>query len=539
MKVLFLVFMMLLCPLLLFGGDTYVQAEKELSVFTMSLLPSQIEFNPLYTYSSLEGQVYSALYEGVVGYDPQSLSPVSALASRWEVLEDGTLYRFHINPQAYYSNGDKVLSKHFRDTWLKMLTLGDEAPFSFLLDPVLNASKYRRGEVQDGVGITAPEEDVLEVRLEYSVSHFLSILAHQSLVVIHPDILNVRDWDRVEDFPVTGPYYVLKKDSDGIEFARNEFYWDTEYPKFDRLVLNFSDNAPEATQAFNADEIQWIYSGFESSELQVPGSLQINPQFSTSYYFFSAKQKPFDDERVRRALHMLLPLNEIRSETVHFFPSSVLIPQFPGYPEVTGIQEQDTPAALELLEEAGYPEGQGLPVIQIILSDGPEAQRVGTIMKENWEKLSNITVELSYHDYYDYQTILKDSDFTVGSLSWIGDYADPMTFLQLWRSDNTLNYSNYFDSSFDLLLQESNGLEGVSRYEVLAKAEDYLLKNAIILPVSHSPSFHVIDLDRIGGWYATPLDVHPYKYLYRKKLLPPPNIADSGLFIFDIHKNYR
>ena len=511
---------------LLFGTDNFAQSQEE-SVFTMSLLPSTVELNPLYSYSSLEGQIYSALYEGLVSYDPQTLSPVPGMAERWEILDEGRLYRFHIRPEARYWNGDRVLSTHFKDTWLKMLELGDEAPFGFLLDPVINASLYRQGEIQDPqrVGITAPEDDILEIRLEYPTSHFLSILAHQSLVVIHPDLLHIKSWNHLDSPLGNGPYYILQKNADRIELGRNEEYWDSDHSEFARIVLIFSEDSTEMTRRFNSGEIQWIYSGFDSSELKVPNSLQINPQFSTSYYFFSAARPPYDDERIRRALLMLLPLNEIRSEDVHFFPSSVLIPQIPGYPEVSGIQEPDRIAALELLKSAGYPDGQGLPVIQVTLSNNSESRRVGEIMKNSWEEILNVSVELSYKDYYEYQNTLKSESFTIGSLSWIGDYADPMTFLQLWSGDSTLNLANYVDPQFDELLRDSNGLIGLIRYESLAKAEDYLLNSAILLPVSHSPSLHVVNLEVIGGWYATALDVHPVKYLYQKKLVPPANIA--------------
>ena len=524
-RIIFLLFLVQATALL--AMDRQVQSGEENKIFTMSLLPSQIEFNPLYTYSSLEAQVYSAIYEGLVSYDPYSLRPMPGMAERWEILDEGTRYRFYIHPRARYWNGDKVLSTDFRNAWLKMLELGEKAPFGFLLDPVLNATKYRRGETRDaqGVGITAPEENILEIQLEYPASQFLSILAHQSLVAIQPDALNVRNWNQFEAPPGSGPYYILEKNSKRIELIRNEHYWDGDHSKFTNIVLNFSNNDAETTRRFNSGEIQWIYSGFDSSELRIPGSLRISPQFSTSYYFFSASQLPFNDERVRRALLLLLPLGEIRSGEIHFVPSSTLVPQIPGYPRLTGIQEPNKEVALELLEEAGYPQGKNLPPIRIVLTNDAESRRVGEIMKKSWEAATSVSVELFYEEYYNYQQTIKNEGFTVGSLSWIGDYADPLSFLQLWSSDSTLNTANYEDPQFDELLQKSNGLEGSQRYESLAAAETYLLKSAILLPVSHSPAFHVIDLETIGGWYANPLDIHPFKYLYEKKLLPPANIA--------------
>lgn len=78
------------------------------------------------------------------------------------------------------------------------------------------------------------------------------------------------------------------------------------------------------------------------------------------------------------------------------------------------------------------------------------------------------------------------------------------------------------------MVRESNSESGITRYKELATAEQHLLDSAIVLPVSHSPSINVIDLDVVGGWYPNPLDVHPFKYLYQIKLKPPANIALAG-----------
>ncbi|AHC16608.1 peptide ABC transporter substrate-binding protein [Salinispira pacifica] len=510
-------------------GDESTEDEDQTSSFIMSLLPSNIEFNPLYTYSSLEAQVYSALFEGLVSYDPFSLEPIPGVARRWEILEEGTLYRFHLRQGARYWNGDTVRAEDFRDTWLKLLDPETDAPFAFLLDPVVNAREYRRGRLEEGEkpAIRVVDSRTLEVELHSPAQHFLSILAHQSLVPVHPDALEVRDWSGFDSPPGNGPYYIVEQDESHIRMKRNELYWDRRNSHYDEIIIEFNENHTATTRRFNSGEIHWIYSGFDLSELNLANSLQITPQFSTSYYFINSRKPPFDDPRIREALLKLLPLEQIRSDEVHFVPATTLVPQIPGYPDVEGIEQTDAQRAQTLLEEAGYPSGDGLPDLNIVLTPGSESRRVSELMKTAWEEQLDVQVRVEFIDFARYQRELKDSGFTVGSLSWIGDYADPMSFLQMWDSDSSINDAGYSDDTYDRLLTESNSLTGLSRYEKLAEAEQHLLDSSILLPVNHSPAIHLVNLDAVGGWYPNPLDIHPFKYLYEIKLTPPSNIAGN------------
>ncbi len=506
-------------------------AKSEERIFTMSLLPAQFELHPLYTYSSLEAQLYSALYEGLVSYDPFSLKPVPAMAEKWEILDDGTRYRFHINPEVTYWNGEAVTSSHFRDAWLTMLQLGNESPFAFLLDPIVNASEYRRGEIEDPskVGIKVISDLVLDIILKEPANHFLSILAHQSLVAIHPGGLANRNWNEYDSPPGSGPYYIVEKSETKLVMARNELYWDRQHSEYDKIIIEFNENPEESAARFNTGEIQWLYNGFIFKDIKIPDAIQITPQFSTSYYFFSAHNPPYDDGRIRRALFLLLPLEDIRSTEMHFVPSGNLVPKIPGYPDVNGITSGNKDLAMQLLEESGYPNGRGLPEIHLVFSDNPESRRVADIMANTWKEMLDISVRSDFVDFAQQQRAMKSGDFTIATLSWIGDYADPMSFLQLWISDSTVNDAGYSDDRFDSLVQAGNSLQGIARYEGLAEAEQYLLDSAIILPVSHSPALNVIDLELIGGWYPNPLDSHPFKYLYPLSLSAPRNIAENDL----------
>jgi len=117
--------------------------------------------------------------------------------------------------------------------------------------------------------------------------------------------------------------------------------------------------------------------------------------------------------------------------------------------------------------------------------------------------------------------------------TWIGDYADPLTFLQLWDSGSNLNDARFSDASYDAAVSEALSIADIGkRYRRLADAEEILLSKAVILPLGNSAAVHLIDLNRIDGWFGNPLDLHPFKFLKFKVRKPPAGVAEGDIGAF-------
>jgi len=292
--------------------------------------------------------------------------------------------------------------------------------------------------------------------------------------------------------------------------------------ELDALRVRFLEDDQDITQGFNKGEIHW--SGSWDTELLLDKTqIVFNPLFATSYFFFVCAQAPWSDARVRRALALLVPWEQVRGEDT-LLPSSRLVPPIPSYPEPKGIRKPDREEALRLLQEAGYPEGRGLPPVDFKLPDDPESTRVAALMAEAWKRELAVEVRLTSLPFDRYLAEVKKPDFTVGAGTWIGDYADPLTFLQMWTADSNLNDARFVDSEFEELIDGSFGEEHEARYQRLGKAEELLLQQAVILPISHAPAFNLIDLDRVEGWFPNVLTIHPYKYIRFRTLREPPGV---------------
>jgi ABC-type oligopeptide transport system substrate-binding subunit len=137
-------------------------------------------------------------------------------------------------------------------------------------------------------------------------------------------------------------------------------------------------------------------------------------------------------------------------------------------------------------------------------------------MKTAWEK-AGMTVDVRAVPSARYLEAARPgkgaASFTLALSTWIGDFAYPLAFLQMWESDSNLNDARFSDPEFDRLLADSAALEGPKRLSALAKAETRLLESAACLPLHHSIALNVLDGDAVEGWSDNALDIHPFKYL--------------------------
>ena len=527
---------LLMLPAMLFADDTkpleescaqkrdlHVTAQDaaSMSQLVIGFPQGLIEYHPLYTYSSTEAQLYTALYEGLVSYNPFTLKPIPAVAEKWDISNNNKEFTFHLRRDSYYWDGVNVTAKDFRNSWLKMLMPGNNSEYAFLLDIVEGAEQFRKGEITDpqDVGIKAIDEHTLKVFLNSPAEHFLKILCHHSFVPVHPSYIEKKVWTDLSSAPGNGAYYIIKKNEDSLILTKNLLYWNEKNVQIPSIEIIFLEDDPETNSTlFNEGKIQWLTGNFSVELIKEKKHIIFNSSFATNYFFFNCKKEPWDNETLRQALVLAAPLEKIRDNNFLFFPASTLVPPIPDYPKIMGVEKQDTEKAVLLLKENNLKLPQE---IVIKIPESIENAHVATILKESWEEIFGIEVKINIVNYQSYYQDLKKDDYTLATMSWIGDFPDPLTFLQMWTSSSTLNDAGYKNSSFDADITKSLSLSGRERYELLSKAEEKLINSAIILPVSFSPSINLVNTDIIRGWYPNPIDIHPMKYFkFRKKIIP-------------------
>jgi peptide/nickel transport system substrate-binding protein/oligopeptide transport system substrate-binding protein len=201
------------------------------------------------------------------------------------------------------------------------------------------------------------------------------------------------------------------------------------------------------------------------------------------------------------------------------------VPALYAYPDVAGMTESNVAEGLDLLKEAGYPRGKGLPPVIIKVTRGSSAEAAAQRLAEAWEEGLSLKVEIKSYDYQTYLKELEKDDYTIGAVTWIGDFADPLAFLQIWTSGSNLNDARYSNPAYDRMIDRAMAEPWEERFALLAEAEALLLHEAVVMPLSHPPAFNLIDLDRLAGWYPNLMDIHPFKHIRFKVRKPPPDVA--------------
>jgi peptide/nickel transport system substrate-binding protein/oligopeptide transport system substrate-binding protein len=491
---------------------------------TMTMSSRDLELDFRKSYLANEAQFYTGLYEGLFSYHPLSMEPVPAVANRWNLSDDKKVWTFTLRDNARYWNGDAVTAEDFRSAWLSLLEPERNSPYSSLFDIVEGANDYRMGRVSDKakVGIEAPDARTLVVRLVAPAAFFPSMLCHHSFSPAHPSMLNIEDWSAAT--PISnGPYYLLENSDRTKVLARNEHYWDDSAAELKRITVKLTEDGDEATALWNSGGASWISGDVNLETLTDLSGIVVNPMFATHYYFIRSIREPWNDWRVRRALAVALPWDKIREG--YRIQAKTLIYPITGYPKVEGITATDVGEARKLLADAGYADGKGLPELVVRLNPSAEAARIGGLMSAAWDEGLGVPVRIEIVPFERYFDSLKDDGYDVGSSTWIGDFADPYTFLQMWRRDSNLNDARYDDPDYEALIDRSMEEEGDIRLKTLSEAEKLLLIRGTVLPVSYSFAVNIIDRGEIGGWFANVLDIHPFKYLVFKAYRPLPGVV--------------
>ena len=193
-----------------------------------------------------------------------------------------------------------------------------------------------------------------------------------------------------------------------------------------------------------------------------------------------------------------------------------------GYHGVEGITETSIDDAKEMMADArkklGIPADEKIPLTFGVSVQSERQKTQAEILKNAWEALGvELKIQTTPEDRY--VDSIPGWNADLFSYSWIGDFADPIAFLELFRAGSTLNPSNWQDEKFEKLIQKANeATDNGEHYKLLVEAEQLLLDSGEILPITHSISLHAINLQQIGGWYVNALDIHPYKYLYFKEV---------------------
>ena len=463
------------------------------------------ELNPQLTSYSADAQILTGLFEGLFTYDPANLSPVYAIAQSYRISRDKKRWTFTINPDACFSNGEKITASSVRNSWLKLLSTPG-APYSSLLDVIKGAEEFRNGLCDASeVGIYANSDDSLSIHLVKPANYLPKLLCHSAFSIVHEDP-NV----------FSGPFCLTETGQNFYRMTKNEYYWDKENVKLKEIVFYQSDNDVENAFLFNTGVADWACGATDTSLLYNQKAFVLSAEFGTSYFFFKQNSSIWSKVEFRSALLEAVPWEALRKD--YYVQATSFVYPLSGYPQVDGFSYTDVAEAKNIMNSArakyGIPADKTIPLVLEISENSFSSDRLAAL-SDAWKELG-VELQIRQKKGYEYYSGVSTSDADLFMYTWIGDFADPLAFLELFRGESTLNDSRWKNDEYDELLDKAAQTSEEERYKLLSQAEIILLDDCMIIPVQHPVIYNIIDKNAVGGWSENAFDIHPLKYLYKK-----------------------
>lgn len=391
------------------------------------------------------------------------------------------------------------------------------------------------------VGLSAPDDRTLVVELVRPVPYFLQLCAFATFMPVHQATVEaqislsvqtgrlVQDpyWTRPGRLVCNGPYVLkrrrFKRD---LLMVANPHYWNRSAMGNASILERIVPSPSNALLLYEAGRVDWLpdipSSGSLAADLVEQGrrDVQVFPASGTYFYNFNCRPKALDgsynvlsDSRVRRALSMAIDRQAVvenitrlgQPTAMTFVPVGAL----PGYrPPVEAGARFDPQAARKLLAEAGYNNPQSARQLQglsILYNTGGGHEHIAQAVKRMWDEHLGVKVKLEGQEVSVFGDRLRNHDFTIARAGWFGDYLDPTTFLDKFRTGNGNNDAAYSNPQFDRLIRQAEAeMIPAKRMVILQEAEKLMLSEQPIAPINQYVNLHVFDPQRVQGLHLNP-----------------------------------
>ena len=496
-----------------------------------SLDPAQVS-------AQVDGRVVTSLFEGLMRYNSQGRAE-PGVSLEPSVSPDGLTYTFPFRDTARWSNGEPVTSRDFMLSWNRFLRPATAADYASIFYCIKNAEAYNTGTITDfnEVGVKAPDDRTLVVTLENPVPYFKDLIAFMAFCPIHvPSFEKLgAAYFKPGQLVGNGPYQLKEwRLNDRIRLERNPTYWDAANVKMASVDVLPIDNPSTAVNLFltgGSDLMmdKGLIPNALADELRKKPYFHHKPFLATWFIRFNAKRKPYDDPRVRKALTLVLDRDRIVNAVTRLgeVPAFTITPPGTGdnYQPPAGLRP-DIAEAKRLLAAAGFPDGRGFPVLSFLYpSKFPSDRGIAVELQSMWQRHLGITVALTSEEYKTYLDSQKKVDYDVCRSSWVGDYNDPNTFLDMFLTTSGNNRTGWSSAAYDALIALAAAeADATKRYAILKQAETQLIETeCVIAPVYHYVGVQFYQPEFLGGVEANLIDEHPLRCMFWKQ--PPPRLG--------------
>lgn len=444
-------------------------------------------------------------FEGLTKKTPDG-EIVDGMASEWET-EDGVTWTFKIKEGMKWSNGEPLTAEDFEYAWKHVLNPETASEYAYQLYYIEGAEAYNTAEedadfkaLADQVGVKAIDELTLEVKLEQPTPYFLDLTSFYTYYPISKKVQEENpDWALEANSYVSNGAFKLAEwnHKESMKLVKNEHYYDIDKINLDEVDFVIIDNENTAWQMYEADELDLAYPLPQDVQGQLVSSgnaeFHNGPDLAIYYYNLNNEVKPFNNVKVRKALSMSIDRQTIVEHVAQGGqkPAFSVVP--PGMPDVTGdfqensgeLFKEDIEEAKKLLEEGLAEEGMDkLPEFTLVYNTHEGHKKIAEAVQEMWRKNLEVDIKLENVEFQVKIDREHEGDYEISRAGWVGDYVDPMTFMDLWVTDGPYNDANWSNKEYDKLIETAKSTIDVqTRMKAMHDAEAILMDEMPIIPV--------------------------------------------------------
>ena len=452
--------------------------------------------------------IISNAFEGLLRLD-ENEKAIPGVAEEYEVSDDQLVYTFKLRKDAKWSDGEPVTAENFKYSWVRALDPATASEYAYQLFYIKNAAKFNAGEVTaDELGIEVVDDHTLVVTLEAPTAYFPELMAFPTYFPLREDIVSADPEGWALDpstYVSNGPFKLVEWTmKDQFVFEKNENYWNKDAIKLDKLVMKMVTDENTAYASLKSGEFDMIDTvpPAEIENGKNEGLVTIYPNLATYFLVINVgkqdtldadAKKALSDKRVRQALALAIDRKAIVENVTKagqvpahsFVPVGILNEKGEDFAskEYYDANVANIEKAKELLAEAGYPNGEGLPTLEFMYNTEGSHKDIAQVIQQDWAKIG-VKVELTNQEWKVFLNTRQEGQYEIARHGWSADYVDPMIFLDMWVTGGGNNDAGFSNAKYDeLVAKAKTESDDAKRWEYMKQAEDILMDEMPIIPL--------------------------------------------------------
>jgi oligopeptide transport system substrate-binding protein len=468
-------------------------------------------------------------FEGLMTLNKDGV-PVPGQAKSYEVSDDGRVYTFHLRDNLKWSDGKALTASDFVYSWNRAIAPETAADYEYMFEVI---DGYADGELN----VEAPDDKTLVVTLYNAVPYFLELTAFPTFSPVRQDMIEEHgdSWAVNAKTYIGNGAYKIKEWVPGshITMEKNQYYWDYANLGMENIKFVLMEDDSAKLNAFQKKEVLLI-DDMPNDEIDAwrdKPEFNLEGQLGTYYVSFNVQKAPLDNKLVREALTLAIDrefiVNQVSKQGEVPAAAFVSLGLFDADPtkefrEVGGNYydpydyEGNLEKAKQLLEQAGYPNGEGIPQLEYLYNENTTHKAIAEALQDMWKKIG-VNVTLVSQEWGTFLNTRKNGDYQIARNGWLSDYNDPISMLDMWISGSGNNDAQWSNPEYDALIAKvKSSTDPVERFELMHKAEDLIFEDSMLCPIYYYVDLYLID-ESVEGFWSSPLGYKYFMYATIKK----------------------